>query len=173
MLVQPLARNERRELANVLPRIKAPTSSRVRSDVVLRYPAMRAQSSPSLACSILVAVTTLPALIVQGCAHAGTPVRGRVVEARLAGGVHEVPDTVFDVELVNGGEQRCELSNYAVIWGSGVLAGRARCDAKVVLPSGGTSRQTCVVSSGSQLGATPGLESPRVVDIGASCEATR
>ncbi len=116
-------------------------------------------------CSLILAAAA------QGCASA--PVRGRVVGERQWGGTHEVPDTVFDVELVNEGQGRCELVDYTVAWGSGILAGKRTCRAKVVMPPGATSRQECVVPSETQLGATPGLGRARVIEVNASCGAPR
>ena len=63
-----------------------------------------------------------------GCMSASSPIHGRVVAARSDGGIGEVPDTVFSVELTNDGARRCTISGYAIAWGKG-LTGRVSCKA--------------------------------------------
>lgn len=69
------------------------------------------------------------AIVMTGCVTASAPVHGRVVATRIEGGLGEVPDTVFVVEFTSGGARRCTITGYAIVWGTGVLAGRMRCRA--------------------------------------------
>lgn len=109
------------------------------------------------------------AIVRFGCMTASAPVHGRVVATRSDGGIGEAPDTVFLVELINGGARRCTIAGFTIVWGKGVLAGRVRCRVGGPVDAGGVMRTTCAVSSRSPGGATPGLGRVRVVDIDLTC----
>lgn len=115
----------------------------------------------------------LVALAVAGCVTASAPVHGRVVATRSDGGTGETPDTVFVVELINDGARRCTIAGYAIVWGTGVLAGRVRCRAGATVDAGRGMRTTCVVQSRSPSGPTPGLGRVRVVDVDSTCARRR
>lgn len=124
------------------------------------------------------------AVLVSSCAHsaapagpAATPAAQPAAPAPITAAVARM-ETGSDLKVVvsfkNDGAAPCEVSSYALAWGSQPEAVRAPCAPGVTLSGNGTAEATCVIPGSSPMRDEGARREANmeVVDLVATCRPT-